>query len=149
MLLLWQLGKRRLDERTNDSLGSGASDAVLRRCCCASIPKVARCVDLGRAETRNKRQYRVLRIPKAVVEKFLSTKAGHPVRVDVPPRPERRRKSDDWETHATLNLAKAGLQNVAASWPDRKTFDRIAERAAFLARAVPQDQWVELLVDLV
>src|SRR5438105_3200883 len=83
-----------------------SEDAVVRRF--AKLPGV---IDLGRAETRNKRRYRVLRIPKAVLEKYLSTKAGHPVPVTVPERPELRRKSDGWEDRAILSLAKAALQN--------------------------------------
>ena len=63
-----------------------SEDAVVRRF--AKLPGV---IDLGRAESRDHRRYRVLRIPKTVLEKFLSTKAGHPVHVDIPPRPERRR----------------------------------------------------------
>ena len=45
-----------------------SEDAVVRRF--AKLPGV---IDLGRAETRNKRRYRVLRIPKTVLEKYLST----------------------------------------------------------------------------
>ena len=36
-------------------------------------------IDLGRSETRNRRRYRVLRIPKAVLESYLSRKAGKTV----------------------------------------------------------------------
>lgn len=114
-----------------------SEDAVVRRF--AKLPGV---IDLGRAETRNKRRYRVLRIPKALLEKYLSSKAGHPVRVTVPERPERRRKSDGWEGRAILNLAKAGLQNDCK---DRSTFRRIADRARLLAEHVPQNRWSEIV----
>jgi hypothetical protein len=74
-----------------------SEDAVVSRF--AKMPGV---IDLGRAETRTRRQYRVLRIPRAVLEKFLATKAGHPVKVEVPARPERRCKSPKWEDAAIL-----------------------------------------------
>lgn len=50
-----------------------SEDAVIKRF--ARVPGV---IDLGRAESRTKRRYRVLRIPKAIVEKYLSTKPGIP-----------------------------------------------------------------------
>jgi len=53
-------------------------------------------IDLGRAETRQKRQYRILSIPKTVLEGYLSRKAGRTITVNVPDRPERRRRSDSW-----------------------------------------------------
>jgi hypothetical protein len=114
-----------------------SEDAVVRRF--AKLPGV---IDLGREETRNKRRYRVLRIPKALLEKYLSTKAGHPVRVTVPERAERRRKSPKWEDKAILNLAKAGLQNDCK---ERVTFRRIANRARVLAHHVPQNRWSEIV----
>jgi hypothetical protein len=60
-----------------------SEDAVTKK-----FSKLPGVIDLGRAETRSKRQYRVLRIPKVVVEKYLTTKSCHPVRIAVPPRPE-------------------------------------------------------------
>ena len=113
-----------------------SEDAVVRRF--AKVPGV---IDLGRAETRNKRRYRVLRIPKALLEKYLSTKSGHPVRVTVPERPERRRKSDGWEDRAILNLAKAGLQNGA----NREAFQRIANLARLLMLHVPENRWRDVV----
>lgn len=38
-------------------------------------------IDLGTAETRTKRRYRVLRVPRAVLEKFLSLKAGQTITI--------------------------------------------------------------------
>jgi hypothetical protein len=117
-----------------------SDDAVVRRF--SRIPGV---IDLGRAETKTKRQYRLLRIPKAVLESFLAAKAGHPVRIEVPPRPERRRRSDTWENRATLNLAKAGLQNGATDKTHKADYLRMADRAAYLARAIPEADWAEVL----
>jgi len=112
-------------------------DAVTR--IFAKLPGV---IDLGRAETRHKRQYRVLRIPKAVLEKYLSTKAGHAVRVEVPDRPERRRRSANWQDKAILNLAKAALQNESS---DRATFRQIADRARVLT-LVPESMWGDVIL---
>jgi len=112
-----------------------SEDAVVRRF--AKMPGV---IDLGRAETRNRRQYRVLRIPKAVLEKYLSTKAGHTVTVEIQARPERRRKSADWERKSVLTLAKAGLQNECK---DKVVYRRIADRARLLT-AVPEALWPEI-----
>jgi len=68
-------------------------------------------IDLGQPENLSRRRYRVLRIPKQVVERYLTTKAGRSIRIEVPERAERRRRSPQWEARAILNLAKAGLQN--------------------------------------
>jgi len=113
-----------------------SDDAVTR--IFAKLPGV---IDFGQAETRDKRRYRVLRIPKAVLEKYLSTKAGHPVRVEVPDRPERRRKSVNWEDRAVLNLAKAGLQNGCT---DKAIYRRIADKARVFS-LVPESLWLEAL----
>src|ERR1700747_291063 len=51
-----------------------SEDAVVRRF--AKMPGV---IDLGKSETRSRRRYRVLRIPKAVVEKYLTSKSGRSV----------------------------------------------------------------------
>ena len=114
-----------------------SEDAVVKRF--ARLPGV---IDLGKPETRSRRRYRVLRIPKTVVEQYLTTKSGRPVQIEVPPRAERRRKSATWEKRAILNLAKAGVQNDAN---DRQTFRRIADRARLLTLHVPEDRWSEIV----
>jgi hypothetical protein len=114
-----------------------SEDAVVKRF--AKVPGV---LDLGQGETRNRRRYRVLRIPKSVLEKHLATKAGHPVKVEVPVRPERRRRSPNWEDTAILNLAKSGYQNKSE---DGKVFRKIADMARILATKVPESMWVEVL----
>ena len=110
-------------------------DAVVKRF--AKLPGV---IDLGRAETRNKRRYRVLRIPKDVVEKYLAGKSGRSVEVTVPDRPERRRRSPKWEDRAVLNLAKAGVHNDA----DKAAYHRIAVKARVL-KSVPERLWSDVL----
>lgn len=112
-------------------------DAVVRRF--AKMPGV---IDLGKPETRSRRRYRVLRIPRTVVEKYLTGKSGQPVRIEVPERAERRRRSAKWEDRAVLNLAKAGVQNDTN---DRQTFRRIADRARLLTAHVPEDRWSEIV----
>jgi hypothetical protein len=110
-------------------------DSVVRRF--AKLPGV---IDLGKPETRSRRRYRVLRIPKVVVEQYLTRKSGRSVQIEVPERAERRRKSPKWEDQAILNLAKAALQNDAS---DRETFRRIAERARLLTH-VPESRWTDV-----
>jgi len=110
-------------------------DSVVRRF--AKVPGV---IDLGTQETRNRRRYRVLRIPKNVVEKYLATRSGRPVQIDIPEGAERRRKSATWENRAILNLAKAALQNKCH---DRRVYQRIANRARLLVTHVPESRWSE------
>ena len=112
-------------------------DAVVRRF--AKVPGV---IDLGKPETRSRRRYRVLRIPKVVVEQYLTSKSGRSVQIEVPERAERRRKSAKWEDRAILNLAKAALQNECQ---DRKAYQRIAARARLLTVHVPEDRWPEIV----
>ena len=118
-------------------------DAVIRR-----FAKVHGVIDLGmsaKSGIRGKRRYRVLRIPKSVVEQYLTSKSGRSVSVQIPERPERRRKSVLWENRAILNLAKAGKQNGATDGLDRKTYRRIADRAQSLATHVPENLWGEIV----
>ena len=100
-------------------------------------------IDLGRPENINRRRYRVLRIPKEIVERYLTRKAGRSVTIEVPERAERRRKSPQWEDRAIRNLAKAGLQN-GATLHDKATYVRIAERARLLT-SVPENRWADIV----
>lgn len=109
-------------------------DTVVRR-----FAKVKGVIDLGVGETRHKRRYRILRIPKAVVEKHLAELSGRPITIELPERVERRRMSPQWEDRAIRNLAKAGLQN-GATLQDKTTWRRIAERARLLT-SVPENRW--------
>lgn len=100
-------------------------------------------IDLGRPENINRRRYRVLRIPKEVVERYLTRKAGRSVTIEVPERAERRRKSPKWEDRAIRNLAKAGLQN-GVILKDKAAYQRIAERARLLT-SVPENRWSDIV----
>jgi antitoxin component of MazEF toxin-antitoxin module len=113
-----------------------SEDAVVQR-----FSKLNGVIDLRADHSRRKRRYRVLRIPKTVLEKYLAAKAGHTVHFEVPPRPERRRKSERWEDAAILNLAKAGLQNEC----EEKRYRKIADMARLLATKVPESLWPEVL----
>ena len=116
-----------------------SEDAVIRR-----FAKMDGVIDLGKT-TLGVRRYRVLRIPKAVVERYLTSKlpksdrSGRSVSIEVPERAERRRKSPQWEDRAIRNLAKAGLQN-GVTLDDKATYRRISERARLLT-SVPENRW--------
>ncbi len=115
-----------------------AEDTVVRR-----FARVKGVIDLGTSETRNKRRYRILRIPVSVVEGHLARLSGTTVKIELPDKAERRRRSASWENRAIMNLAKAGLQNgIAAS--DKVTYRRIAERARLLLR-VPENRWGDVV----
>jgi hypothetical protein len=120
-----------------------SQDAVIRR-----FAKMDGVIDLGKS-TLGVRRYRVLRIPKAVVERYLISKlprtdrSGRSISIEVPERAERRRKSPEWQDRAIRNLAKAGLQNgIAAS--DKATYQRIAERSRLLTH-VPENRWGDIV----
>jgi hypothetical protein len=62
------------------------------------------------------------------------------VRIELPDKAERRRRSASWINRAILNLAKAAKQNGCA---DKKMLVRMAERARLLAVHVPEKDWTE------
>jgi hypothetical protein len=116
-------------------------DAVIRR-----FAKMDGVIDLGsqsekKSSRLGRRRYRVLRIPKSVVERYLTGKSGRSVTVEVPERAARRRQSPKWEIRAILNLAKAAKQNGCKS---RETFESIADRARVLAAFAPEHLWAEI-----
>src|SRR5579872_2256626 len=115
-----------------------SEDSVIRR-----FAKLDGVIDLGRPENINRRRYRVLRIPKDVVERYLTRKAGRSIQIEVPERAERRRKSPQWEDRAIRNLAKASLQNCVTR-EDKTTYRRIAERARLLT-SVPENRWSDVV----
>jgi hypothetical protein len=116
-------------------------DAVIRR-----FAKMDGVIDLGsqsekKSSRLGRRRYRVLRIPKSVVERYLTEKSGRSVTVEVPERAARRRQSPKWEIRAILNLAKAAKQN---NCKDREVFESIADRARVLAAFAPEHLWAEI-----
>jgi len=114
-----------------------SEDTVVRR-----FEKRTGIIDLGTANNgRRNRRYRVLRIPKTVVEKYLVERSGAAVKIVVPASPKQRRKSPNWKNIAILNLAKIGKQNECE---DKKVYKRIAELARLLAAKVPEDDWADI-----
>ncbi|MFZ0279330.1 MAG: hypothetical protein WA254_20345 [Candidatus Sulfotelmatobacter sp.] len=116
-------------------------DAVIRR-----FAKMDGVIDLGsqsekKSSRLGRRRYRVLRIPKSVVERYLTGKSGRSVTVEVPERAARRRQSPKWEIRAILNLAKAAKQN---NCKNREVFESIADRARVLAAFAPEHLWAEI-----
>jgi len=119
-------------------LGVG-EDTVTRR-----FAKVKGVIDLGSPETPKRRRYRVLRIPKTVVEKFLLARGG-PVEIKTPTRPQKSKskvlKPTFDEDEIVRQLARMTEQRGAEA---QKTLDKIAERARLL-KFVPEDRWAEVV----
>jgi hypothetical protein len=112
-----------------------SDDTVIRR-----FAKVKGVIDLGSPETPKRRRYRVLRIPKSVVEKFLLTRGG-PVEIKAPVRPSKQTVSaPPNEDEIIRQLAALSSQHGTAA---QKTMNRIVERARLL-RFVPKDQWEDV-----
>lgn len=118
-----------------------SEDSVTRRF--ADVPGV---VHLGSLEKRNKRKYRIMRIPRAVLEKYLAGASGKLVNIEIPPdAPQRRRMAHgEWMDRAVLQLADLGKRNGCT---DAKDYARIASRARLLAASVPEKYWSEICSD--
>ena len=114
-------------------------DTVTRR-----FAKVKGVIDIGSPETPRRRRYRVLRIPKSVLEKYLLARGG-PVEVKTPSRPEKAPKKKlnvpPTEDEIVRQLASIAKQSGADT---QKTLDKIAERARLL-KFVPKDRWAEVV----
>src|SRR6267154_4491184 len=120
-------------------LGVG-EDTVTRR-----FAKVKGVIDLGSPETPKRRRYRVFRIPKSVVEKFLIARGG-PVEIKTPSRPQKPSKQKIVKTlpsedELVRQLAGITKQRGADA---QKMLDKIAERARLL-KFVPEDRWSEVV----
>ena len=119
-------------------LGVG-EDTVTRR-----FAKVKGVIDIGSPETPKRRRYRVLRIPKSVLEKFLLARGG-PVEIKTPARPEKVSKKAlnvvPNEDELVRQLAAIAKQRGTEA---QKTLDRVAERARLL-KLVPESQWSDIV----
>jgi hypothetical protein len=120
-------------------------DTVTRKF--AKLPGV---VDVGSPENlkKHKRRYRVFRIPKSLLEKYLSEKAGHPVTVTsnlpLPTKPKKRRgKSRTWDEAAAHELARAVVDNTGNP-TERSAFERIMRNARTLS-FVPREAWKDVI----
>jgi hypothetical protein len=98
-------------------------------------------IDIGTGGKR--RRYRVLRIPRVVVEKWVLQRGG---RIVVEPEPEPLKskpvavKPTPDEDALIRDLATVASQHGDAA---RKTLERIARRAKAMTY-VPQDQWCDM-----
>jgi len=116
-------------------------DTVARKF--AKLPGV---IDVGTPENlkKHKRRYRVIRIPKATLEKYLTKKAGHPVTVSsIQLGTKRKKKGDTWEETTAQRLA-ATIADNADEPTSRKTFERISRNARTLS-LVPRDEWADVV----
>jgi hypothetical protein len=108
--------------------------------------KVKGVIDIGSPETPKRRRYRVLRVPKAVLEKYLLTRGG-PVEIETPSRPQKVSKTKALkptldENEIVRQLATVTKQRGAEA---QKSLDKIAERARLL-KFWPEDRWPEVMV---
>jgi len=102
-------------------------------------------IDLGSPETPRKRRYRLLRIPRSVVEKYVLSKGGR-INIKMPEVPVREpatRSKPKPPTEDELIRDLAALTNQHGMTA-QKTLDKIAERARLL-RFVPQEQWQDVV----
>jgi hypothetical protein len=123
-----------------------APDTVMRR-----FAKVKGVLDIGTAETPKRRRYRVLRIPRTVVEKWAIQHGGR-ITVDIPPPalPAPKAKSGNPKPQTpqedAIRAITRDLDTVTGQHGDaaRRTLGRIASRAKTLT-FVPQDQWQDIV----
>jgi len=113
-----------------------SEDTVTRRL--AKLPGV---IDLGSPERPKRRRYRVLRIPRSVVEKYVAARGGRmtipaPTKAKAPPR------KPPTEDELTRDLAALALRHGAAA---QKLLKTIANRAKMLAAHLPPDEWADLV----
>ena len=116
-----------------------STDTVMRR-----FAKVKGVVDIGTVETPKRRRYRVLRIPRTVVERWVIEHGGR-IAVDIPTatakaksgKPTPQTAGDD----IIRDLAVVAHQHGHDA---HKTLERIARRIKDMA-FVPADQWDDMV----
>jgi hypothetical protein len=104
--------------------------------------KVIGVIDLGSPETPKKRRYRVLRIPRVVVEKYVLSRGGR-ITVEPVPTPSKKlqpkpQANEDDLIHDLAVVANQHGQDA------RKTLERIARRAKAMT-FVPVEQWQDIV----
>lgn len=111
-----------------------SEDTVTRRL--AKLPGV---IDLGSPETPKRRRYRVLRIPRSVVEKYVAARGG---RLTIPPptKPSKPTRKAPTEAELTQDLATLAARSGVAG---QKLLEKIANRAKLLAAYLPPDEWAD------
>ena len=104
-------------------------------------------VDMGTKGSPRRRRYRLLRIPRVVVERWVLERGG---RITVPPvnpvnavnsKAKRREPASVNEGDLTRDLAALANQHGDAA---RKTLERIARRAKAMTY-VPAEQWEDMV----
>jgi hypothetical protein len=116
-----------------------SSDTVMRR-----FARVKGVVDIGTAETPKKRRYRVLRIPRTVVERWVLEHGGR-IAVDIP-TPTAKAKSGKPTPQTAGDDIIRDLAVVAHQHGHdaHKTLERIARRIKTMT-FVPADQWLDMV----
>jgi hypothetical protein len=101
-------------------------------------------VDIGTAETPKKRRYRVLRIPRTVVERWVLEHGGR-IAVDIP-TPTAKAKSGKPTPQTAGDDIIRDLAVVAHQHGHdaHKTLERIARRIKTMT-FVPADQWLDMV----
>jgi ribosomal protein L15E len=88
------------------------------------------------------RRYRVLRFPRASLEKYLTKLSGSPVVLTSLTIPQTRRARANWEETATRKLAEIASAN-SEGVPERAVFARIARNARTLC-FVNREEWKDV-----
>ncbi len=117
-------------------------DTVTRR-----FAKVKGVIDLGSPETPKRRRYRVLRIPKSVVEKYLLARnSGLVVEVTAPSRPQKESRQKALKTRPSEDEIVRQLATIAKQRGDeaQNALDKIAKRARLMT-FVPEELWSEMV----
>lgn len=120
-----------------------SSDTVMRR-----FARVKGVVDIGTAETPKRRRYRVLRIPRTVVERWVLEHGGR-IAVDIS-TPTAKAKSSVKSGNSTPQTAGDELIRDLAvvahqhGHDAHKTLERIARRIKTMT-FVPADQWNDMV----
>lgn len=117
-----------------------STDTVMRR-----FSGVKGVIDIGSKETPKRRQYRVLRIPRTIVEKWAIQHGGQISLAPAPAKPKSGKRPDpqlkQTEDSILRELALAASQHGDAA---RKTLNKIHARAKTLT-FLPPDQWAEVV----
>jgi hypothetical protein len=116
-----------------------STDTVMRR-----FARVKGVVDIGTAETPRRRRYRVLRIPRTVVERWVIEHGGR-IAVDIP-TPTAKAKSGKPTPQTAGDDIIRDLAVVAHQHGHdaHKTLERIARRIKTMT-FVPADQWDDMV----
>jgi hypothetical protein len=118
-----------------------SSDTVMRR-----FARVKGVVDIGTAETPKRRRYRVLRIPRTVVERWVLEHGGR-IAVDIPTPTAKAKssvKSGKLQTAGDELIHDLAVVAHQHGHDAHKTLERIARRIKTMT-FVPADQWDDMV----